>query len=139
MYGEPQLYQEIAELHDFFQSWFSGSIAQSEANFARVTTALEPSFTLIGPDGGLSDYTTVIGWLRGGYGARPGFRLWTEQITLRQRHAGLWLATYVEGQEIDGRVNQRLSSALFCAQPSAPRGLAWLHVHETWLPAVAIT
>ncbi|HMN29477.1 MAG TPA: hypothetical protein PKE45_15105 [Caldilineaceae bacterium] len=86
----------------------------------------------------MSDYATVIGWIRSGYGSRPGFRLWTEAIIVRQQQAGLWLATYVEGQEINGMLNRRLSSAFFCEQPSAPRGLAWLHVHETWLPRLAV-
>jgi hypothetical protein len=130
---ENQLRNEIEELHAFFQAWFSGAIAQSEQNFARVTTVLSPQFTLIGPDGRLNESVTVIGWLRGGYGSRPSFRLWTEQIAVRHRVGDLVLATYEEGQEIGGAPNRRLSSVLFRRRADAPNGLEWLHVHETWL------
>jgi len=124
---------EIRELHQFFQDWFSGAIAQTEANFARVTAALNENFTLIGPEGTLAEYTTVIGWLRGGYGSRPNFRLWTDKIVVRHQQNDLALATYEEWQTIDGQANVRLSTTLLRASPSAPAGVEWLHVHETWL------
>ena len=130
----PNTYEaEIRDLHQFFQDWFSGAIAQTEANFARVTTALNENFTLIGPDGTLAEYATVIGWLRGGYGSRPNFRLWTDKIVVRHQQGDLALATYEEWQTIDGQANVRLSTTLLRANPSAPAGVEWLHVHETWL------
>ena len=124
---------EIRDLHQFFQDWFSGAIAQTEANFARVTTALNENFTLIGPDGTLAEYATVIGWLRGGYGSRPNFRLWTDKIVVRHQQDDLALATYEEWQTIDGQENVRLSTTLLRANTNAPGGVEWLHVHETWL------
>jgi hypothetical protein len=127
--------REIHELHQFFQAWFSGSIPQTEANFARVTAALAPTFGLISPDGTLAEYATVIDWLRGGYGTRPGFRLWVEEVALRHQQGDLILATYVERQQIGEQTNARLSSALFQQDAAAPNGVVWLHVHETWLPA----
>jgi hypothetical protein len=131
------LQREIEELHHFFQAWFAGAIPQTEEHFARVTAVLHPHFTLVGPDGRLNEYATVIGWLRGGYGSRPSFRLWTEQIALRHEEGELLLATYEEGQEISGQLNRRHSSALFRRRAEAPNGLEWLHVHETWLPVGA--
>jgi hypothetical protein len=125
---------EIHDLHQFFQDWFSGSIPQTEANFTRVTTALAPTFVLVSPDGTLVDYAMVITWLRGDYGTRPGFRLWVEEITLRQQQGDLILATYVERQQLGEQTNARLSSALFQRHAAAPNGVVWLHVHETWLP-----
>ncbi len=124
---------EIRDLHQFFQDWFSGAIAQTEANFARVTTALSEKFTLIAPDGTLAEYATVIGWLRGGYGSRPNFRLWTDKIVVRHQQGDLALATYEEWQTIDDQENVRLSTTLLRANASAPAGVEWLHVHETWL------
>ncbi len=124
---------EIEALHQFFQDWFSGAIAQSEANFTRITRALSSEFALISPDGTLADYATVIGWLRGGYGSRPHFRLWTDKIAVRHQRGDLALATYEEWQEIDGQITTRLSTVLFGVNADAPQGVAWLHVHETWI------
>jgi hypothetical protein len=127
--------REITDLHQFFQDWFTGSIPQTETNFARVTSALAPGFVLISPDGSLAEYATVIDWLRNGYATRPGFRLWVEKIVLRHTSSELALATYEEWQQRDDRITARLSSALFCHRPDAPNGVEWLHVHETWLQA----
>ena len=44
----------------------------------------------------------------------------------------LALATYEEWQEIDGKINARLSTVLLRAKADAPNGVEWLHVHETW-------
>jgi hypothetical protein len=124
---------EIVELHQFFERWFAATLAPSDANFARVLTALAPDFALISPDGRLAAGATVIDWLRGGYGTRPLFRLWTDKITVRHTGGELTLATYEEWQVINGVTSCRLSSALFRAQGAAPNGVVWLHVHETWL------
>jgi hypothetical protein len=125
---------EVRDLHQFFQDWFAGAIAQSEENFTRVTHALNERFVLISPGGALAEYATVIEWLRSGYGTRPGFRLWTERITLRHQEGDVALVTYEEWQETDAGVTTRLSSALFRRRDQAPNGVEWLHVHETWLP-----
>jgi hypothetical protein len=47
------------------------------------------------------------------------------------------LCTYEEWQTDrhgDGVETGRLSTVLFREAPDAPGGVAWLHVHETWLP-----
>lgn len=130
---ESSVIAEIQTLHQFFQNWFTGSIAQSEEHFARVTSVLHPQFCLIGPDGRLSDRATVISWLGEGYGTRPDFQLWTEQIVLRHQTNHLALATYEEWQQTPGSQTVRLASAYFQRQLEAPHGVEWLHVHETWL------
>ena len=124
---------EIQELHQFFQDWFTGAIAQTEENFARVTSGISEQFALIAPDGTLAEYPTVVEWLRGGYRSRPNFRLWTDKIVVRHQTNGLALATYEEWQEIDGKINARLSTTLLRAKADAPNGVEWLHVHETWI------
>lgn len=130
---ESSVIAEIQTLHQFFQDWFTGNITQTEANFARVTGVLHPQFTLISPDGRLSDCATVLSWLREGYGTRPDFQLWTEQIVLRHHTSNLVLATYEEWQQTPGSQTVRLASALFQRRLEAPHGVEWLHVHETWL------
>ncbi len=124
---------EIRELHQFFQDWFTGAISQTEENFSRVTSGMNEKFALISPDGTLIGYPTVISWLRGGYRSRPNFRLWTDKIVVRHQTDDLALATYEEWQEIDGKINARLSTTLLRPKAGAPNGVEWLHVHETWL------
>jgi hypothetical protein len=42
------------------------------------------------------------------------------------------LLSYIEQQYRDGRTTRRRSSALLLREPSAPRGILWRHLQETW-------
>ena len=46
---------------------------------------------------------------------------------------GLALATYEERQRCAGAITRRRSSALFAPAATAPGGVTWLHLQETWI------
>jgi hypothetical protein len=125
--------REISELHDFFQGWLEGTLAPDDEHFARFTEATAAGFTLIGPDGSSAGREATAAWIRAAHGTRRGFRLWTDDHVLRAAGPDWALATYREHQTRDGLTSTRLSTVLFVADAAAPNGLAWLHVHETWL------
>jgi hypothetical protein len=127
--------REIHELHDFFQGWLEGSLPPTDAVFVRFTAATAPDFLLIGPDGSLAGRDDTATWIRAAHGTRRDFQLWTDEHVLRTSGSDWALATYREWQTRDGVTTVRLSSVLFTADPAAPAGLLWRHVHETWLTA----
>ena len=47
------------------------------------------------------------------------------------------LVMYEEWHSLKGEESARLSTVLFEKRAGAPNGVAWLHVHETWLPGHA--
>ena len=51
-----------------------------------------------------------------------------ETITCRQEGGAAFMAC------ADGTITGRVSTAVFRERADTPNGLAWLHVHETWLP-----
>lgn len=130
--------QEIIRLHDFFQEWLEGSVAATEAEFARFLLATSASFTLISPDGQAAGRETTSAWIYAAHATRPGFRLWTDEHCLRASGEDWALATYREWQTHAGVTTVRLSSALLVADSHAPLGLSWLHVQETWINPPAI-
>jgi hypothetical protein len=101
--------------------------------FARFTKATHPDFTLIGPDGRSADRATTAAWIRAAHGTRPGFALWTDEHRIRHLAGDLAVVTYREWQQRDGSTTTRISTAILCADPAAPAGVSWLHVHETWI------
>lgn len=125
--------QEVIELHAFFQAWLAGEAPESDAAFARFTSATAPEFTLISPDGKVAGFTDTARWIRNAYGTRPGVRLWTDDHVVRYVDEHVVLITYREHQTRDGATTMRISSALFRRADAAPRGVLWLHVHETWV------
>ena len=66
-------------------------------------------------------------------------RLWTTNHLLHYADSQTAVMTYREWQTNTGTTGDitslRLSTAVLCAAPGTPNGVAWLHVHETWLPA----
>ena len=65
------------------------------------------------------------------------FEIWIENFRLRWAAGDNALVTYEEWHRRRGATSARLSSALFRREAAAPCGVAWLHVHETWLPGLA--
>ena len=126
-------FQEVVDLHTFFQGWLGGVLPDDDAVFARFAAANDPAFTLISPDGSIADSVETSAWIRAAHGTRRGFRLWTDAHRMHFQDGNIALVTYREWQMRDDATNVRLSTALFRIAPAAPNGVAWVHVHETWL------
>ena len=126
---------EIQRLHDFFQDWFTGAVAESDAQFQRFAAVMDPAFVIIGPNGVLTALPALTKGLRGAHGKQPAIRIWTKHHQLRQQVGDVVLCTYEEWQETADGTTARLSSALFRTVHAAPHGVVWLHVHETWISA----
>jgi hypothetical protein len=124
--------QEIVELHQFFEGWLGGSLAKTEAVYRRFADVMATGFCIVNPSAQLTEREALIEQLYKAHGARPKIRIWIEQPRLHQQLAGGLLASYQECQEIDGHSTKRLSTVLFAIDDTAPNGLKWLHVHETW-------
>ena len=126
---------EIVELHRFFVTWFTGRCPKSRAGFARVADALAPGFVQIDPAGRQRRRGPLLAALNAAHGSRAGepfaIRIVRPKIQLVRR--GLALATYEERQRCAGAITRRRSSALFAPAATAPGGVAWLHLQETWI------
>jgi hypothetical protein len=134
----PHWHAEIVELHDFFQEWLGGALPATDAAYARLVDTQAPEFMIVTPGGERILREPLLAQLRAAHGSRPGWRMWIENAELRCAQGGLTVATYEEWQRhADGTVTARLSTVVFRERPGTPNGLAWLHVHETWLPEAA--
>lgn len=129
-----QCKREIGELHDFFEVWFTGALANTDEQFARFADVMAEGFAIISPSGALSERPALFAGLRAAHGRQPGLRIWTQNHQLRHQAGNLALLTYEEWQTTAvGETTARSSTVLFQTQVGAPNGVVWLHVHETWL------
>lgn len=128
-----QCTSEIIRLHDFFQAWFTGAVVETDEHFARFAGVMDEQFTIVGPNGVLTELPALTKGLRGAYGKQPGIRIWTQNHRLRQQFGDTVLCTYEEWQETAEATTARLSSVFFQQVDGAPYGVVWLHVHETWM------
>lgn len=118
---------EVRQLHTFFERWFAGTAESAELERLDV---LDDSFHMIGPDGRMHDVDRVRAAIADAFGHRP---MLIEIRNVRVHPSGP-IGTYEEWQTIDGDITGRISSAVMKIDPSAPNGLRWMHLHETWLP-----
>jgi hypothetical protein len=125
--------REVIALHEFFVRWFTSG---EGADFASCERAFAPDFAMVTPEGKLHGRDAIVAMLRDARGAlSPGFA-----ITILDPHP-VWtdgdavLLGYVEQQYRDGRVTRRRSTALFTRDASAPRGVVWRYLQETWMDA----
>ena len=128
--------REIEDLHAFFVGWFRGTLPDTEEAWARAAQVMAPAFSLIAPSGARSSRAELLPALRALHGSRANevFEIWTKNFELVLVGADQISARYEEWQRIGEAVRSRISSAIFVRDADAPHGVAWLAVHETWLP-----
>ena len=128
--------REIVELHRFFLGWFTGKLDPTDRAFERLERALADDFEIVSPDGRRRPRHELVNVIRAAHGSRPAnaFRIWIQDVRVRPLGPCLQTATYEEWQELDGRRQARVSSAVFRGAPGTPNGLAWVHLHEVWMP-----
>lgn len=125
-------WREVVELHDFFVAWLRGDAPAGD--FSRGEAAIGKDFRMISPDGKIEESAAVLAWIKGAHGSRPSpFSI--AVLDLRTIWAGerAVLLEYTEQQYRDGQTTRRRSTALFLANATAPNGVEWRHLQETWM------
>lgn len=119
---------EVHDLHELFEAWFRGSAT----NLDRVEAILDAEFSFISPRGDVVSREDLLAGLRQAGGSRS-IRIRTGDIKLLWHREGVVLAAYKEWHDHADYSTARQTSALFSLDETAPGGLRWLHVHETWI------
>jgi len=124
---------EVVELHDFLVAWFTGTLDDTDASFARFADALDPGFTMIVPSGDVLDRGAVVASVRAAHAtADDGFRIEIRDVVHRVVDEDAVLVTYEEWQYVGGRPQSRRVSTAWLSRPSgAASGVRWGHLHET--------
>lgn len=124
---------EIQELHAFFVQWFRGELPNTDEAFARLESVLAEDFSLVTPGGEILDRAPLLASIRNDHGQREGFAIEIREPLLKAQSGSVLVATYEEWRQADGDQTARFCTVVFRTRPGTPNGLAWLHVHETWL------
>lgn len=127
--------REVEALHDFIEDWFAGRVADDA--FDRMGETLAPEFEIVTPEGERLDREELLDGMREGHGSQatsvPPFEIRVDDVTGRVIEEEICVVTYDERQRSDGEESVRTSTAVFCRDDDAPNGVAWLHLHETWV------
>jgi hypothetical protein len=125
--------QEVRELHAFFEDWFTGALPEADAAFDRFEDALGPGFRIVSPDGDERSRTDILEAVWAGHGDSETFDIQVRNVQPRYAFDERCLLRYEEWQADGERDTGRVSTVLFERDETAPGGVAWLDVHETWL------
>lgn len=133
--------QEVTDLHVFLQAWLDGTVTRDTAVFARFEQVIGDDFLVISPLGTLTDRAALLVEFEGSHGVLANqaadFRIWIENYRCVRTMGDRALVLYEEWHSLGSDTSARLTTALFERNPSAPNGVTWAHVHETWLPGRA--
>ena len=136
---QAQIQAEVVQLHEFFVDWFNGTCEHSEAYFdTHFVSRFDDEYQMVMPNGVLFTRATMFPEMYNAYGSSQ-FKIQVRKIEARDVGADLSIATYEEWQKgalnSEPSNNGRVSSGLFRTDASAPNGVRWVHLQETWLPA----
>ncbi|GAA4912873.1 nuclear transport factor 2 family protein [Streptomonospora salina] len=124
---------EIERLHRVLQGWLSGAVPCSAEEFAAFSDAHIPEFTLITGDGAELTRDQVIGSVRSAHGSAERLRIRTHGTRLAAADTRLLVASFTEQHSGTPDARSRRCTAVFERDPSAPHGLRWRHLQETYL------
>ncbi|OBQ74426.1 DUF4440 domain-containing protein [Mesorhizobium erdmanii] len=124
---------EVIGLHRFFVDWFVAARADT-VDFSRFERVMAHGFSMVAPDGHVLDRAAVIDHVRSSRATcDDGFAISIEDIRAGWQDEDTIVVLYVEAQLRGGKNSRRQSSAVFTTSSSAPNGVEWRHLHETWL------
>lgn len=121
---------EVVRLHRFFDAWYNGKKGLRIGEFG---DAMDPLFTIVGPDGHVIDRETIIAAVENSFG-KGGVRIAVESFAVIEGD-GYVVCRYDEVQTTPSGSTTRLSTAVMEPDNEAPGGYRWLTVHETWAPS----
>ncbi len=125
--------REVRELHRAFEAWFRGE-GPGGAPF-RLAEALAPEFHRVGPGGRRGTRATTVDLVARAYASRgPEFSISIHAFEVHHESPGLCVVSYEEWQRDGSSTSARISTAVFRKEPSAPEGIVWVLLHETWRP-----
>ena len=120
----------VIELHEFFQSWFAGTVPPED--IAKLEDALDESFSMVEPRGGHLDRGDVITGVRTRFGADAEVQISVDGFVLVAATERVLVGRYREHHRHgDGQSTHRHSTAVF-TRATETDPWRWLHVHETW-------
>ncbi|MCQ4159893.1 nuclear transport factor 2 family protein [Roseomonas sp. GC11] len=122
--------REVVDLHTVLQAWFN---AEGSEDVATVLDHFDEGFTMITPTGAVVTYDAARAGFAAGRGGRRSLVMEISDVVVRHVDATSALVSYRERQTQDGKVTNRLSTALLLDRPdrAAP---VWRHLQETWQP-----
>lgn len=123
--------REVVDRHVFFADWLTGRLP--ETTLGGATRPFADGFRRIAPDGREMDRAALAAWLKANRGAMPDtFTIAIDGIRTIAEMPDCVALCYRETQA--GQTPPvRIATALFVADDGAPNGVAWMHVHETWI------
>ncbi len=125
----PDWLGEVIALHRFFQDWYSGAIPKSEATLNRIRQVWRHDFRLVAPDGSVHSAGHYLDCLPEQHGSLPGLVISIKSPQVVWRESGNCMVRYRE-RHSDEKPS-RICTALLAAEPTAPLGVIWRHLHET--------
>ncbi len=129
---------EVHRLHRAIADWTTGVAPNTDDGFAAFSGAFAATFEIVNPNGAREAVADVVPRFRQRHGERGG-REFSIRITnedVRPLSDDTALIVYQE-HWFHGSIEQSviLASAVLKCDPARPGGIAWLHLHETWLRA----
>lgn len=126
---------EVVRQHEFIEAWLAGTAPRGGPGWRAFEESLDDRFVIVSPSGVVQPKSELVEGFEGAYGAMPGVQIEIRNGVSVYATDEIEVVRYEEWQLHAELGNQRVSTAVFVAEPSAPLGWAWLTLHESPLSA----
>ena len=137
---EDAVHRVFSRLNEGIQSWFNGSVSETDDTFAEITSAAHGEFSYVFPGGGTSVDGAFWSELRLAWGTNREIRMATPRryTRLLVEDGSLVVAEAIELQSgaraVDRPRHARRTTLILTRKQGAPEGLLIWRLHESIVP-----
>jgi hypothetical protein len=136
MLTEAAVKDEVIALHAFIEAWFRGTAPKTPSAFERLSNAWSSNFRLVDPKGRVHLAEELLAQTYEQYGAFPEIRIEIRATQVAPPvNLNVLVVTYEEWHCDGNNVEGRFCSATLADQKTMNAAPAWVHIHESGLPA----
>ncbi|MFD1939104.1 DUF4440 domain-containing protein [Nonomuraea mangrovi] len=128
--GEVECRAEVVRHHRVIEAWLTGRAPRTELDvFAAAHT---PDFAYTTPDGQTLPLPHLLAMIEPAHGAAPSLTIEIHDVRVVAGADTVVVATYDEHHHGPDPRDRR-ATVVFVRDATAPHGLRWRHLHETWI------
>ncbi len=128
---------EVVRQHVFIEAWMAGAEV-AESGWADFDRSLAEDFVMVPPSGVARTKAELLASFGAARGVMAGVSVEVRDAVFVHNGPDVAIVRYEEWQTHPSMANQRISTAVFTPDGSAPLGWSWRALHETALPDLSV-
>ncbi|KAJ4720516.1 Sucrose-phosphatase [Melia azedarach] len=126
---------QVVKFYLFYERWRRAEVEMSEHHIESLRLLFYALGITVHPSGIERSMRQCIDLIEKMYGDKQGkkYQVWVDRVSSAQIGSDAWLVKFDKWESSGDEWQCCLTTVLMSSQATAPDGLKWMHMHQTWL------